>query len=302
MAKPFLFALAMSQALAGAAFADSITIPHAQGETVLEKAPQTVMTSDWAAFDNLTSLGIDVAGIPNSNTPPHLAGRVTDKMQDIGSLQEPDVEAIAAAAPDLMIIAARSRNAYPVLSGVVPTVDLSIDNTDVIGATKANITLLGDLFGRSEKAVELNTALDAKVAEAKAAVAGKGTGLVIVVNGNKIGIYGPESRVSWIYKALEVPSVFSEVDDRDHGGDGITFEYLLKTNPDWLFVIDRNQGVGTSEGTAKALLDNELIHQTNFWKNDQIVYLDSAASYVTMNGYDALNVLLDQVIAAYSKK
>lgn len=305
MAKSYLLAaaltLSLSQSFAGATFAEGLTVSHAQGETVLAATPKNVMVADWAAFDNLMALGVNVTGVPASNVPPHLKDLITPEMIQIGSLQEPDVETIMAAAPDLMIVAARSRTAYPTLAALLPTLDLSIDNADVLGGTKHNISLLGQIFGREDKATELNAALDAKMAAAKAAVAGKGTGLVIVTNGSKIGIYGPESRVSWIYKELALPSVFDEVDDRDHGGDAITFEYLLKTNPDWLFVIDRDAGVGTSEGTAKALLDNELIHQTNFWKNDRIVYLDPSAAYVTMNGFDALNVLLDQVIEAFSK-
>ena len=44
------------------------------------------------------------------------------------------------------------------------------------------------------------------------------------------------------------------------------------------------------------------VQQTNFWKNGRIIYLDPAAAYVTMNGYDAMNVLLDQVIAGFEGK
>lgn len=296
-----LLALAFTASLTmtGTAVLAEITIPHAQGETVIKAVPQTVMVTDWASFDNLTSLGVPVIGVPGSNVPGHLADKVTDDMQRIGSLQEPDIEAIAAANPDLVIVAARSRTSYPVISKIVPTIDSSIDNAAMIDGVKETLATYGKIFDREAQAAELTATLDAKVEQARAAAEGKGTGLVIVTNAGKIGVYGPESRVSWVYKTLNVPSVFDEVDDRDHGGDAITFEYLLKTNPDWLFVVDRDAGVG-NEGAAQALLDNELIHQTNFWKNGQIVYLDPAASYVTMNGYDAVTLLLDQVTAAYT--
>lgn len=296
-----LLALAFTASLTmtGTAVLAEITIPHAQGETVIKAVPHTVMVTDWASFDNLTSLGVPVIGVPGSNVPGHLADKVTDDMQRIGSLQEPDIEAIAAANPDLVIVAARSRTSYPVISKIVPTIDSSIDNAAMIDGVKETLATYGKIFDREAKATELTATLDAKVEQARAAAEGKGTGLVIVTNAGKIGVYGPESRVSWVYKTLNVPSVFDEVDDRDHGGDAITFEYLLKTNPDWLFVVDRDAGVG-NEGAAQALLDNELIHQTNFWKNGQIVYLDPAASYVTMNGYDAVTLLLDQVTAAYT--
>src|SRR6185312_15406414 len=119
-------------------------------------------------------------------------------------------------------------------------------------------------------------------------------------NAGNLGVYGPGSHVAWIYDALDIPSVFDAVDDSDHGGDAISFEYLLETNPDWLFVVDRDAGVG-GEGAARALLDNELIHETSFWQNDHIVYLDPAAAYVTMHGYSGLILLLDQVIEGYGR-
>lgn len=302
MIRPFAFALLILHSVAGVVRAEDMTVTHAQGETVLSAVPQTVMVTDWAAFDNLTALGVPIAGIPGSHTPAHLSGKVTDDMQRIGSLQEPDIEAIAAASPDLVVVGARSRTSYDTVSRIAPTIDASIDNHDVIEGAKTNLAMFGKIFGREARATELAAALDAKIAEGRKAAEGKGSALVVVTNGGKIGVYGPGSRVSWIYNALKVPSVFDQVDDRDHGGDAITFEYLLQTNPDWLFVVDRDAGVGTGGASAQQLLDNELIHQTNFWKNDRVVYLDPSASYVTMNGYDALMVLLDQVIAAYNTK
>lgn len=280
------------------ALAQPLEIEHRQGTTTIEGVPETVMVSDWAAFDNLEALGIEVAGVPASATPPYLAGKLPEGVQAIGSLQEPDVEGIVASAPDLMIVASRSRTAYPTLSRFVPTIDLSVDNESLMDGVKANLTTLGQIFDREDRAAELIATLDAKVEEARQAAAGKGTGLVIITNAGRMGVYGPGSRVAWIYDELDVPSVFDDVDDRDHGGDAISFEYLVETNPDWLFVVDRDAGVG-GEGAARATLDNELIHETTFWKNDQIVYLDPAASYVTMHGYSGLMLLLDQVIEAY---
>lgn len=299
MTKHLALALTTFLASAGLTQAQSLTVTHSQGETVIDGVPETVLVTDWAAFDNLASLGVPVAGVPGSNVPGHLADHVTGDMLRIGSLQEPDIEGIAAAQPDLVIVASRSRNAYPTIARIAPTIDASVSNEDLIAGVQENLTLYGEIFGIEERAAELNANLDAKVAEARAAAEGRGTGLVIITNGNRIGVYGPQSRVSWIYNTLSIPSVFDNVDDRDHGGDAITFEYLLQTNPDWLFVVDRDAGVGNA-GSARSLLDNELIHQTTFWQNDQIVYLDPTASYVTMHGYDAINLLLDQVIAAYA--
>jgi iron complex transport system substrate-binding protein len=292
-----ILAALMTGAMSMTALAQDLNIAHAQGETTISGVPSKVLVSDWAAFDNLTALGISVAGVPGSNAPAYLADSVPADALKIGSLQEPDFEAIAASEADLYIVAARSRTAYPTAAEILPTIDLSVANTALIAGVEDNITKLGEIFAVPEKAAELNAALDAKVAEVKAAAEGKGTAMVLVTNAGNVGVYGPDSRVSWIHNEIGMVSPMAEVDDGDHGGDTVSFEFILEANPDWLFVIDRDAGVGTTTGAAAALLDNELVNQTKAAQNGHIVYLDPQAAYITMHGYSGLMLMLDQVLA-----
>ncbi|WP_172122383.1 ABC transporter substrate-binding protein [Devosia sp. 919] len=296
---PSLLAALVAGALAFTSLgtqAQEVTVTHPQGETTITGVPEKVLVSDWAAFDNLTSLGVPVAGIPSSNVPAYLADSVPADALKIGSLQEPDFEGIAAADADLYIVAARSRTAYPTAAEILPTIDLTVDNADLVEGVEANITKLGEIFGLQEKAAELNANLEAKIAEVKAAAEGKGTALVLVTNAGNVGVYGPGSRVAWIYNELGMPSAMADVEDGDHGGDSVSFEFILETNPDWLFVVDRDAGVGENTGAAAALLDNELVNQTTAAKEGHIVYLDPQAAYVTMHGYNGLMLMLDQVL------
>lgn len=280
-----------------AAIAQDKTITHPQGETVLSGVPAKVLTQDWAVFDNLQALGIAVAGVPSSNAPSYLQSAIPADAIQIGSLFEPDFEGIAAAEADIYLVAARSAAAYETSKDIVPTVDLSIGNGAIVEGVKGNLTKLGDIFGVADKAAELNAALDAKVAEVKAAAADKGKALVLVTNAGKIGVYGPDSRVSWIYNEIGMPSAMADVEDGDHGGDSVSFEFILETNPDWLFVVDRDAGTGENTGAAAALLDNELVNQTTAAKEGRIVYLDPQAAYISMHGYSGVMLLLDQVLA-----
>ncbi|WDR00622.1 ABC transporter substrate-binding protein [Devosia sp. J2-20] len=284
-------------ALPSMSLAQDVTVTHAQGETTISGVPAKVLTSDWAAFDNLHAMGIAVAGVPASNSPAYLQGFVAPDALQIGSLFEPDFEGIAASEADLYVVGARSRAAYETAKDILPTIDMSIDNADIIGGIEANLTKLGEIFQLQDKAAELNAALDAKVAEVKAAADGKGNALVLVTNAGNVGVYGPDSRVAWIHNQLGIPTAMPDVEDGDHGGDGISFEFILETNPDWLFVIDRNAGTGESTGAAAALLDNELVNQTSAAQNGHIVYLDPQAAYITMHGYTGVMLLLDQVLA-----
>ncbi len=283
--------------LASASIAQDKVIAHAQGETAISGVPAKVLTQDWAAFDNLNALGVDVAGVPSSNAPSYLADKIPGDALQIGSLFEPDFEGIAAAEADVYFVAARSAAAYETSKDILPTVDLSVNNLEFISGIEKNITTLGEIFDKQDKAAELNAALDAKVAEVKAAAEGKGTALVLVTNAGKLGVYGPDSRVAWVYNEAGMPSALDSVKDGDHGGDAVSFEFLLEVNPDWVFVVDRDAGTGENAGAAAALLDNELFNQTNAAKEGHIVYLDPQASYISMHGYQGVMLLLDQVLA-----
>lgn len=283
------------------AIAQQKAIVHAQGETTISGVPVKVLVQDWATFDNLAALDIAVAGVPSSNVPGYLADQVPADLLQLGSLFEPDFEGIAAAQADVYFVAARSAAAYATAKDIVPTIDLSVNNDAVIAGLEKNLTILGDIFDVQPKAAELIAALDAKVAAVKAAAAGKGNALVLVTNAGKLGVYGPDSRVSWIYNEVGIPSALAEVKDGDHGGDAVTFEFLLEVNPDWVFVVDRDAGTGENNGAAAALLDNELFNQTTAAQNGQIIYLDPQAAYITMNGYSAVSLMLDQVLAGFEK-
>lgn len=286
-----------SLALAPAAFAQEKVVATPQGEVTLPGVPVKVLTQDWAAFDDLNALGVTVAGVPSSNAPTYLEDKIPADALQIGSLFEPDFEGIAAAEADVYFVAARSAAAFETSKDILPTIDLSVNNADIVGGVKDNIAKLGDIFDLQDKAAELNAALDAKVAEVTAAAAGKGSALVLVTNAGKLGVYGPDSRVSWVYNNVGMPSALDNVTDGDHGGDAVSFEFLLEVNPDWVFVVDRDAGTGENAGAAAALLDNELFNQTTAAKEGQVVYLDPQASYISMHGYQGVLLLLDQVLA-----
>ncbi|WIY53460.1 ABC transporter substrate-binding protein [Devosia sp. YIM 151766] len=283
--------------LASASIAQDKVITHPQGETTISGVPAKVLTQDWAVFDNLNALGVAVAGVPSSNAPSYLGDQVPADALPIGSLFEPDFEGIAAEEADVYFIAGRSASAYPTAKDIVPTIDLSVNNTEFVSGIKHNITTLGEIFDLQVRAEELNAALDAKVAEATAAAEGKGTALVLVTNAGKLGVYGADSRVAWVYNEIGMSSALDSVKDGDHGGDAVSFEFLLEVNPDWVFVVDRDAGTGESAGAAAALLDNELFNQTNAAKEGHVVYLDPQASYISMHGYQGVMLLLDQVLA-----
>lgn len=182
---------------------------------------------------------------------------------------------------------------------------MSVDPKEFIGSVKANITKLGDIFGKQEEAKKLDAAIDEKVAKLKEIAPNSGTAMILVTNAGKVGVYGPSSRTGWLHTEIGFKPVAADIDDRFDRGDVVSFEYLAEVNPEWLFVIDRDAGIGRATDPGKAaaqVLDNEPGAPDQCLEEKQIVYLDPQAAYIVSSGYTALSTLLDQVYKAVSEK
>src|SRR5690606_12929838 len=103
-----------------------------QGETTISGVPAKVLVQDWASLDNLAALGVTVAGVPSSNAPSYLADAIPADALQLGSLFEPDFETIAASESDVYFVSGRSAAAYETAKDILPTVDLSVNNTAIV--------------------------------------------------------------------------------------------------------------------------------------------------------------------------
>ena len=63
---------------------DTMTIKHAQGETLVPKQPKTVAVLDWSTLDTLAALGVEAQGIPQSNILPPMLEQYADARFEIG--------------------------------------------------------------------------------------------------------------------------------------------------------------------------------------------------------------------------
>jgi iron complex transport system substrate-binding protein len=283
--------------LATPAFADPVTIDTARGPVALEP-PERVVVLDVAALDTIDALGVAPLGVPDQLYLPQLA-HLEGAAEPVGTLFEPNFEAIAALEPDLIVIGGRSSAQFDALSALAPTIDMTIDGARSLSAdARARVVAYGRLFGREAAAAELAARLDAALAAARAAVADKGDGLVLLTNGTKMSAFGPGSRFGWVHTELGLPAAV-ETSYEGSQGESVSFEFVQKADPDWLVVVDRAAAIGQSAEGARQTLDNPLVHETTAWKADQLVFLDPAGMYVANGGVRALTGLLEQVTDAF---
>lgn len=277
-----------------------LTIVHAQGETVVKKNPEKIVSFDVATIQTIEFLGGTLVGVPEISQE----GAYTSDAEVVGSLFEPDYEALNAMQPDLVLISGRSAGTYPDMSAIAPTIDVSF-GPDMVQSLHDITNMLGAILGKETEADAALTEIDARVETLKAAAADAGTGMMIMVSGGAVSALAPGNarggRGALIYNVLGIMPPIEDLEEATHG-EPISFEFLLEHNPDWLFVIDRDSAVGAEEGgqSAAEILDNDIMHQTTAYQNDQIVYVDPFDWYIiTGAGIPSMNRMLDEMDAAF---
>lgn len=281
--------------LAGAA--QDITIATAQGPVTLAATPASVAVYDMAALDTISALGITPTGTIDNILVPALRD-ATQGAAPVGTLFEPDLEALAGLAPDLVIVGGRSATQLAAVSQVAPAIDMTF-GTDLLADARARIDTYGTLFARQDQAAALTATLDDKLAGLQAAAEGQGTALIVMTNGPKMSAYGAGSRFGWIFDATGLTEAVPGLDDANHG-QAISHEFIAQANPDWLLVVDRGAAIGQDGQGAMETLRSDLVQGTTAFSEDQVIQLDPAATYISAGGYGSLTATLDQLTQAFA--
>lgn len=283
-----------------AVFAQAITVETAAGPVSVAAVPETIVALDLAAIDTLSALGVTLDGVPDFTPPAYLAPAM-DGVPTTGTLFEPDFEALAVMAPDLIVAGGRSQPMVDALSQIAPTLDMTITGTDVMAQARARIAAYGAIFGREAQAAELTADLETRLQAARAAVEGRGNALILMTNGGTVSAYGADSRFGWLHRDLGLPQAHEGITAENHG-EAVSFEFIAEVNPDWMLVLDRGAAIGQAGQSAAATLDNPLVMGTTAGRSGQILYLDSGALYLAAGGAQSMAIVLDQITGAFGQE
>lgn len=288
----------LGAALAVPAFADDVSVQTATGAVTVPAKPGKIAVFDVAAVDTINALGQKIDGVPNKLYVKRL-DPVMEAGAVVGTLFEPDFEALAVMQPDLIVAGGRSSEQVENLSQIAPTIDMTIWGDDMLDQAHARIAAYGAIFDVEDKAAALTEELNAKLAEAQRAVKGKGKALILLTNGSKVSAYGRGGRFGWLHSEIGIEEAAQNVEAETHG-EAVSFEFVADINPDWLLVVDRGAAIGADSQAAEATLDNPLIAKTTAAQKGQIVYLDAASLYIASGGAGSVLHTLDEVIAAFA--
>ncbi|WP_223637089.1 siderophore ABC transporter substrate-binding protein [Planococcus sp. 4-30] len=279
---------------------EEMTVTHELGETTFDKNPEKVVVFDFGVLDSIDKLGVEaVAGVPQESLPAYLEKYGdAEKYENVGTLKEADFEAINAMEPDLIIISGRQAEMYEEFSDIAPTIHMAVDTTDYMGSFKSNMTTLGEIFGKEDQIVEELAAIDEQIESVKATVSESDEkALITLANEGKVSAYGAASRFGIIHDVFGVKQADEGIEASTHG-QSVSFEYILETNPDIMFVVDRNAVVDSGTSAAESL-ENELVEKTNAYKNDKIIYLDPDFWYLSGGGLQSVAQMVTDIESAF---
>ncbi len=269
--------------------ASTVDITDAHGTVTVPVNPKDVISLDSRSYETLSDWGVELAAAPKGVMSPSSPYVSDESVLDIGNHREPNLEILAAADPELVIVGQRFGAFYEEIKALVPNaavIDLNIDvseETDTPGKNLVNglrdsTISLGQIFDKNEEAGQLVADFDLAIEDAKSTYNGTDTVMSVVVSGGNIGFAAPGSGRVWgpMYEifgwvpALEVGGATS-----DHQGDDISVEAIAQSNPDWIFVLDRDAAVSseTDAVPAEDVIDKSpALQNTTAVSKEQIVY------------------------------
>lgn len=179
-----------------AANADTATtrqVQHARGTTEVPVEPQRVVTLEPLELDTAAAVGVvPVGAAVASNVVGVPAYLGLDAVEAVGSVPEPDLQAIAALKPDLILgTEARHSALYEQLSSIAPTVFIATQ----ADPWRDNAALIGEALGREDETAALLEKVDARCGELADTygIDGQTVQLVRPRDETTLSLYGPVS-------------------------------------------------------------------------------------------------------------
>lgn len=267
----------------------TVEVTDIYGTVTVPVNPKNVVALDNRTFETLADWGIELAAVPKGVMPADSIYVNDASVQDIGSHNDPNLEIIAAVDPELVIIGQRFGSFYEDIKALVPNAAVINLNFDVsteaeapgdslVNGLKNSTLALGQIFDKNAEAAQLITDFDNSIEDVKSAYNGTDTIMSVVVSGGEIGFSAPHSGRVWgpMYEVFGWASAL-EVDgsSSDHQGDDISVEAIAQSNPDWIFVLDRDAAVSSTEDAVPAqdvINNSPALQNTTAITKGQIVY------------------------------
>lgn len=262
------------------------------------KNPKRLAVADFAVLDTLDHWGLAdrIVALPQTTALPYLPQyfKKSSKIRNVGTLKELDLEGLMASEPDVIFISGRLAKRYDRLARIAPVVYLGTDrDRGAFECIAGNLRTLGRMFGRETEAETDIAGFEKRIARIREAAAGRSAAVGLVTSAH-FNLLGTRARCSLITREFGFTNVAAAA-NANHGNEA-SFELLLKLNPDFLFVLDRDSAIARPGAKlAEDVLRNELVDRTKARAEGHVVHLTPAAWYLAEGGCTSMDLQLRDV-------
>ena len=211
-----------------------VTVSAANGEVTVDQAPQRIVSLAPTATEVLFAIGAgdQVAAVDEFSTYPAEA-----PITDLSGF-EPNVEAVAAYEPDLVVV---SDDLNDVVSGLqtveIPVVHLpaAIDLDD----TYSQIEVLGAITGNLGSAAELVSSMQTDIEELAGSVSDPTEPLTYYHElDSSLFTVTSATFIGQIYQLAGLGNIADQAGGADTGYPQLSAEYIVQADPDLIFLAD----------------------------------------------------------------
>lgn len=265
----------------------SVTIEDNYGTHTIELPLTSVVATDNRTFQTLAEWDVPLTAAAVSLMPPTNPYTQDTSIVDTGNHREPNLEAIIAAEPDLIIVGQRYAGYYE---------DIVADNPDSVvialdpregepwdAELKRQTDTLAEIFGKQAEAKVLTDNFDQAIERVNAAYDPADKVMAVNVSNGNIGyISADEGRtLGEAVRFLNLTESFSVTNPTmDHEGEEVSVEAIADSNPDWLLVLDRSAAVGADDDDRPAveiIESNEALANVTAVKEGRVIVMQPDA-------------------------
>ncbi|ALP38200.1 Fe3+-citrate ABC transporter substrate-binding protein [Paenibacillus sp. IHB B 3084] len=289
--------------------AGPVKVKHNRGEITLDSPAKRVVVLEWTFTEDMVALGVQPVGnADNAGYKQYVSSEagLDSSVTDVGTRDEPNLEAIAALKPDLIISNVDGNAAiYDQLKAIAPTVEFSLNSGKGYDYDKM-VEIFNNIavaLGKEDKAKQVLKELDQHYAEAKEklATAGKAdfhyslTQAFTYQNAASLRMFSDNSVVVGTLVKIGLINDWKPDKLETYGFSTVGIEALPAVqDSNFLYIVQPDDDV-----FGAALKNNSVWNGLNFVKEKRTYALDSKTW--TFGGPVSSKALVDNVVAAITK-
>ena len=261
---------------------ESITITGVNGEVTLDKPAKKVVVLEWTYAEDLLAVGVQPVGmadIEEYHNWVNIDAKLSEDVVNVGGRQEPNLEAIAALEPDLIIgTSFRHDGMIADLEKIAPTVIFNPypedEKMDLYQEMITTFNEIAKAVDKTEEAKQVLVDLDAKYEEAKAKIDNanlktKDVILTLAYTGPQapeVRVFTPNSMASIMLEKIGLNNIHVPDQFELYGSSTYNVEGLTKyEDANYLYIVQDNDNI-----YEKQLKDNAVWKNLNFVKEERL--------------------------------